>query len=110
MPLNEYKPGSAFSGVIGRTADVSSPAWPEPPGAVPGSPNVLTIVLDDTGYGQLGCYGSPMRRVNPRRLLLVAGDGASPPHGDLLIHPSRRAPAQTDARGGVTMRHTQLPG
>ena len=60
MPVNEYKPGSGFPGVIGRTTDVSSPAWPEPPRAVPGSPNVLTIVLDDTGYGQLGCYGSPM--------------------------------------------------
>ncbi len=30
MALKEYKPGSAFSGVIGRTFDVSSPAWPEP--------------------------------------------------------------------------------
>ena len=30
MALKEYKPGTAFSGVIGRTFDVSSPAWPEP--------------------------------------------------------------------------------
>ena len=26
MALKEYKPGTAFSGVIGRTFDVSSPA------------------------------------------------------------------------------------
>ena len=30
MSLKEYKPGAAFNGVIGRTFDVSSPAWPAP--------------------------------------------------------------------------------
>ena len=30
MSLKEYKPGGAFSGVIGRTFDQSEPAWPEP--------------------------------------------------------------------------------
>ena len=30
MALREYEPGSAFPGLIGRTADVSEPAWPEP--------------------------------------------------------------------------------
>jgi arylsulfatase len=61
MSLKEYKPGSAFTGVIGRTFDVSSPAWPEPLRAKQGSPNVLFIVQDDTGYGQMGCYGSPIK-------------------------------------------------
>ena len=28
MSLNEYKTGQAFSGAIGRTFDVSQPAWP----------------------------------------------------------------------------------
>jgi hypothetical protein len=28
---NEYPRGSIFSGVVGRTRDVSSPAWPRPP-------------------------------------------------------------------------------
>ena len=27
-------------------------------------PNVLFIVLDDTGYGQFGCYGAPIRTPN----------------------------------------------
>ena len=27
MALKEYKPGTAFTGVVGRTFDVSSPAW-----------------------------------------------------------------------------------
>ncbi len=64
MPLEEYEPGAAFPGVIGRTTDESSPAWPRPLRAAPGSPNVLFIVLDDTGYGQLGCYGSPIETPN----------------------------------------------
>ena len=58
MPLNEYEPGTAFPGVIGRTTDESSPAWPRPLRADAGSPNVVVVVLDDVGYGQLGCYGS----------------------------------------------------
>ncbi len=55
MPLNEYEPGTAFPGVIGRTTDESSPAWPRPLRAVAGAPNVLMIVLDEVGFGQLGC-------------------------------------------------------
>jgi arylsulfatase A-like enzyme len=64
MALKEYKPGSAFGGVIGRTFDVSSPAWPEPLRAKEGAPNVLFIVQDDTGFGQIGCYGSPIKTPN----------------------------------------------
>lgn len=64
MALTEYQPGTAFNGVIGRTVDQSSPAWPEPLRAREGAPNVLFIILDDTGFGQLGCYGSPIETPN----------------------------------------------
>jgi arylsulfatase A-like enzyme len=64
VTLKEYKPGTAFTGVIGRTFDVSSPAWPEPLRAKAGAPNVLFIVQDDTGFGQMGCYGSPIKTPN----------------------------------------------
>ena len=64
MSLNEYKPGTTFSGVVGRTFDTSQPAWPEPSRAKAGAPNVLFIVLDDVGFAQLGCYGSPMKTPN----------------------------------------------
>ena len=37
--------------------------WPPPQGA----PNVLLIVLDDVGYGHLGCYGGPDRHAEPRQ-------------------------------------------
>ena len=33
-----------------------------------GSPNILFIVLDDVGYGQLGCYGSDISTPNMDRL------------------------------------------
>ena len=66
--MQEYRPGSAFTGVIGRTVQESSPAWPEPNRAPEGAPNVLFIVLDDTGFAQLGAYGSPIETPNLDRL------------------------------------------
>jgi arylsulfatase len=88
MPLEEYEPGAAFPGVIGRTFDVSKPAWPRPNRARPGSPNVLFIVLDDTGFGQLGCYGSPIRTPN---IDALAADGLryTNMHTTALCSPSR---------------------
>ncbi|MEM9034339.1 MAG: arylsulfatase [Actinomycetota bacterium] len=66
--MEEYRPGTAFSGVVGRTVEESSPAWPEPRRARDGAPNVVFIVLDDTGFGQLGCYGAPIDTPNLDRL------------------------------------------
>jgi arylsulfatase len=88
MSLKSYKPGSAFPGVIGRTVEVSTPAWPEPVRAKDGSPNVLFIVLDDTGFGQLGCYGSPIRTPH---IDALAADGLlfNNMHTTALCSPSR---------------------
>jgi arylsulfatase A-like enzyme len=69
MPLNEYSPGSAFPGTIGRTIGESEPAWPAPLRARDDAPNVLFIVIDDTGFGQLGCYGGPTNTPNLDRLV-----------------------------------------
>lgn len=68
MSIVEYPSGSSFPGVIGRTFDTSSPAWPKPLRAGEGAPNVLFVILDDTGFGQLGCFGSPIRTPNLDRL------------------------------------------
>jgi arylsulfatase A-like enzyme len=57
MTLKEYKPGTAFPGMIGRTVADSSPAWPEPNRAKAGAPNVIFWVLDDVGYGQMSAFG-----------------------------------------------------
>jgi arylsulfatase len=88
MALKEYKPGQAFSGVIGRTFDVSKPAWPAPKRAREGAPNVLFIILDDTGFGHLGCYGSPIKTPN---LDALAADGLryNNMHTTALCSPTR---------------------
>ena len=88
MPIVEYPAGAAFPGVIGRTTDESSPAWPALTRAPKGTPNVLFVVLDDTGYGQLGCYGSPIATPNFDAL---ASNGLrfSNMHTTALCSPSR---------------------
>ncbi len=53
-----------FEGVIGRTAEDSKPAPYQPVRAEPGSPNLVYIVLDDTGFGDLGCYGASVSTPN----------------------------------------------
>ena len=53
-----------FPGVIGRTAADSVPSPYQPTRPASGSPNVLYIVLDDTGFGDLGCYGSRVSTPN----------------------------------------------
>jgi len=55
--LKTYKDGTPFTGVIGRTTEESSPAWPEPLRSPEGAPNVIFFVLDDVGYGQLSSFG-----------------------------------------------------
>ncbi len=88
MALTEYKPPQAFPGVVGRTFDVSKQAWPAPNRAKAGAPNVLFIVLDDTGFGHLGCYGSPIHTPN---LDALAADGLryNNMHTTALCSPSR---------------------
>jgi arylsulfatase len=88
MSLKEYKPGTAFTGVVGRTYDQSEPAWPEPPRAKEGAPNVLFIVLDDTGFGHLGCYGSPIATPNLDSLA-EGGVRYSNMHTTALCSPTR---------------------
>lgn len=47
-----------FRGAIGRTAAESRPDPLEAVQAPKGAPHVVYIVLDDCGFGDLGCYGS----------------------------------------------------
>ena len=88
MPLKEYEPGTTFNGVIGRTYDQSEPAWPKPKRAKEGAPNVLFIVLDDTGFGQLGPYGSPIETPNIDALA-AGGLSYTNMHTTALCSPTR---------------------
>src|SRR5215212_5837154 len=62
--VTEYQQGSSFPGVVGRTVEQSSPAWPAPIRAKDRAPNVLFFVLDDVGYGQLSCFGGLVNTPN----------------------------------------------
>lgn len=73
--LNTYPEGAAFTGVIGRTSRESEPAWPVPPDAPDGAPNILLIVLDDVGYAQLGCYGGLGGRIKTPNIDRLAEEG-----------------------------------
>lgn len=89
MPeLNEYTPGSPFPGLIESTYETSEPWWPRPVRAHAGAPNVLFIVLDDTGFGHLGCYGSPIRTPN-LDALAAGGLRYTNMHTTALCSPSR---------------------
>lgn len=56
-----------FGGTIGATYRDSTPWWPDAPRAL-GGPNVVLVVLDDTGFAHFGCYGSLIDTPNIDRL------------------------------------------
>ena len=65
-------PASGFQGTIGRTATDSKPAPLPVVQPTPGSPNIVYIVLDDTGFSDLASYGS---RVATPHMDALAADG-----------------------------------
>jgi len=65
------RPGR-FHGRIGRTVADSEPWYDEPPRPPAGSPNVVVVLLDDTGFAQLGCYGSD---IDTRHIDALAAQG-----------------------------------
>ncbi|PSL05473.1 arylsulfatase [Haloactinopolyspora alba] len=76
-----------FAGEIGRTYRDSRPSWPAPPPT--GSlPNVMFVVLDDTGFGSLGCYGSEISTPAIDRLARE-GTRFSNFHATALCSPTR---------------------
>jgi arylsulfatase A-like enzyme len=114
MSLTEYQPGTTFPGHMGRTIGESDPAWPAPLRAQPGAPNVVYIVLDDTGYGQFGCYGSPINTPNLDRL---AANGLlyTNMHTTALCSPSRSCMLtgrnhHSNAMACITEGSTGYPG
>ena len=74
--------------MIGRTVQESSPAWPVPPRAKDGAPNVLFFVLDDVGYGQLSCFGGLVDTPNIDRVA-ASGLRYANMHTTALCSPTR---------------------
>jgi arylsulfatase A-like enzyme len=87
--VTEYQQGAAeFPGVIGRTVDESTPAWPAPARAKEGAPNVLFFVLDDVGYGQLSAFGGLVDTPNIDRVA-ASGLRYANMHTTALCSPTR---------------------
>jgi len=51
-----------FAGTIGTTVDESVPWWPM--AAHDARPNVVLVILDDTGWSDFGCFGSEIETPN----------------------------------------------
>jgi arylsulfatase A-like enzyme len=85
-------PAPEFKGKIGSTYKDSIPDFGPavPPKAPDGAPNVLVIVLDDVGFGQLGSYGGPIKTPNLDRLA-AQGLRYNNFHTTALCSPSRAA-------------------
>jgi arylsulfatase A-like enzyme len=78
-----------FGGHIARTYSDSTPWWPDtPPGL--GGPNVVMVVLDDTGFAHFGCYGSELATPAIDRLA-ANGLRYTGFHTTALCSPSRAA-------------------
>jgi arylsulfatase A-like enzyme len=84
--MNAPEPG--FGGRIGRTVAESEPWWPEPVRPPGDAPNVIMVVLDDTGFAHLGCYGSTIDTPNIDRLA-AGGLRYTNFHTTALCSPSR---------------------
>ncbi|MFT4721423.1 MAG: hypothetical protein ACI9SB_002600 [Candidatus Azotimanducaceae bacterium] len=55
---------SRFEGKIGKTISDSEAWFDEPPHPGDDAPNVVVVLLDDTGFAQFGCYGSDIDTPN----------------------------------------------
>lgn len=101
-------------GRVGITHADSEPWWPEPPRPREGSPDVVLIVLDDVGFGTLGCYGSEIRTPTVDAL---ARDGLKYTnfHVTPLCSPTRASLMtgrnhHSVGMGGITEIATSAPG
>ena len=83
----KHPSGEEFGGVIGRTVAESKPWWPEP-NFPKGAPNVVIVVLDDSGFAHFGCYGSTIETPNIDRLA-AGGLRFTGFHTTALCSPSR---------------------
>ncbi|WP_420443515.1 arylsulfatase [Candidatus Poriferisodalis sp.] len=94
---------ASFQGRIGRTVAESEPWFEEHPHAPPGAPNVVFVLLDDTGFAQFGCFGSDIDTPNINAL---AADGVQFTnfHVAPLCSPTRASLLTGRAQHAVGMR------
>jgi arylsulfatase len=85
------RPDFKFQGKVGRTyKDSDPPQFPQPVKAPKGAPNVVLILLDDTGFGQYATFGGGIPSPTLDKL---AGEGLryNRFHTTALCSPTRAA-------------------
>ncbi|MEZ5139691.1 MAG: arylsulfatase [Acidimicrobiales bacterium] len=85
--MEGYEP---FEGTIGRIQAESTPWWPTPPHPGDDAPNVIVVLLDDTGFAHLSSFGSDLETPNMDRLA-AGGVRFTNFHVTPLCSPSRAA-------------------
>lgn len=94
---------SRFEGKIGRTVTDSEAWFDEPPHPGADAPNVVVVLLDDTGFAQFGCYGSDIDTPNVDALA-SAGLQFTNFHVTPLCSPTRAALLTGRSQHAVGMR------
>jgi arylsulfatase A-like enzyme len=84
------KYGQEFKGKVAKSYQDSEEWWPTPPKPPAGTPNVVILLLDDTGFGHLSSFGGLSETPNIDKL---AADGLrfNNFHTTALCSPSRAA-------------------
>jgi arylsulfatase A-like enzyme len=92
-----------FEGRIGTTVADSEPWFDDGPHPDDGAPDVVVVLLDDTGFAQLGCYGSD---IDTPAIDALARDGVALTdfHVTPLCSPTRAALLTGRAPHAVGMR------
>ncbi len=92
-----------FQGRIERTVPQSEAWFAEPPHPGEDAPNVVIVLLDDTGFAQFGCYGSSIETPNVDALA-AAGLQFTNFHVTPLCSPTRASLLTGRASHAVGMR------
>ena len=92
-----------FPGRIGRTLADSEPHFAEPAHPGDDAPNVVIVLMDDTGFAQFGCYGSDIDTPNVDRLA-ANGVQFTNFHVTPLCSPTRAALLTGRSQHAVGMR------
>ncbi len=92
-----------FPGTIGRTLADSEPHFERPPHPGDDAPNVVIVLMDDTGFAQFGCYGSDIDTPNVDGLA-ASGLQFTNFHVTPLCSPTRAALLTGRSQHAVGMR------
>lgn len=92
-----------WQGKIGRTLADSEPHFIEPPHPGEDAPNVVIVLMDDTGFAQFGCYGSDIDTPNVDALA-AGGVQFTNFHVTPLCSPTRAALLTGRSQHAVGMR------